>query len=238
MSRRAVAIRHISFEDLGILAPMLSDHGYQVRYLDAGIDPLGTGSAGSDAAVEADLLVVLGGPIGVHDGPRYPFLAHEADVIAARLAADRPMLGVCLGAQLIAHGLGAEVRAGDGVEIGYSPLTLSPEGAGSPLGALGDVPVLHWHGEEFAVPAGAARLAATPGWPNQAFSMGTSVLGLQFHLEADHTQIERWLTGHAVELAVNGIDPDVIRRDARRHGPVLAERARLVFDAWLSALER
>lgn len=230
MGRTAVVIRHVLFEDAGLLGPMLADRGYDTLVLDAGIDPV------SERAADADLLVVLGGPIGVGDLATYPFLGGEIDLIASRLADGAPVLGVCLGAQLIAAALGAPVTPTGRVEIGYAPLMLTADGARSVLAPLGDVPVLHWHGDQFQVPDGCAGLAATPGFPNQAFSCGPTVLALQFHLEADHTQIERWLIGHAHELAANGIDPRAIRSDAEQHGPELARRARSVFDAWLEGV--
>lgn len=228
MTRTALAVRHVPFEDLGLLGPLLAGRGSRVRYLDAGIDPI------DDATfTEADLLIVLGGPIGVYEADRYPFLDAEIQAVAARLDAGRPTLGICLGAQLIATALGAKVAPTGQVEIGYGSLTLT---ADSVLGALGDTPVLHWHGDQFAIPDGAVRLAATPGFPNQAFALGPAVLGLQFHLEVEHTQLERWLIGHTHELTAAGIDPRVLRADAARHGPTLAAGARAVFTAWLDGL--
>jgi len=233
MTRNAVAIRHVAFEDLGILAPLLAERGYAVRYLEAGVDSI---DAASLAA--ADLVVVLGGPIGVYENDRYPFLDAERAAITERLRRDRPTLGICLGAQLMAQALGADVTPTGRVEIGYAPLTLTAEGQASVLRALESVPVLHWHGDQFAIPSGASRLAQTPGFPNQAFSSGPRILGLQFHLEADPLQIERWLVGHAHELASHGTDIAAIRRDAKRHGPELARIAGGVMGAWLDQVSR
>jgi len=231
MSGTVVTVRHVLFEDLGILAPLLTERGYCIRYLDAGIDPVDTATLSS-----ADLVIVLGGPIGVYDTDRYPFLAQERAAIAARLALGKPTLGICLGAQLMAQALGAEVRSTGHAEIGYSLLTLTDHGRASVLASLESVPVLHWHGDQFDVPLGASRLAQTPGFPNQAFSIGSRILGLQFHMEAEHTQIERWLIGHAHELAAHQIDPGAIRRDASRFGALLARVARPIFAAWLDWL--
>src|SRR5690606_25326731 len=133
----------------------------------------------------ADLLVVLGGPIGVYQTDRYPFLAEEKAAIAARLGQDKPTLGICLGAQLMAEALGAPVAPTGKVEIGYGELTLTEDGRASPLRHIAAIPVLHWHGDQFAIPEGASRLAETQEFPNQAFSRGPRILGLQFHLEAD-----------------------------------------------------
>src|ERR1700751_192423 len=231
MSRSAVAVRHVLFEDLGILAPLLTERGYSIRYLDVGVDLV-------DAAIlsSADLVIVLGGPIGVYDTDRYPFLADERAAIGMRLALDKPTLGICLGAQLMAQALGAEVTATGRAEIGYSPLTLTDHGRASVLTSLESVPVLHWHGDQFGIPTGASRLAETPGFPNQAFSIGARILGLQFHLEAEPMRIERWLIGHAHELAAHQVDPGTIRRDAGRFGQNLARVARTTFAAWLDQL--
>lgn len=220
------------FEDLGLIRDELVDRGFEIDYLDAGIDPVDP-----ERLIEPDLVVILGGPIGVNDVEAYPFLRSEQDAIAARLERDRPTLGVCLGAQLMAAALGAEVTATGRTEIGFSPLTLTPAGERSVLAPLAGRSVLHWHGDEFAIPAHADRLAETPGFPHQAFGLGPRVLGLQFHIEADHTQIERWLVGHAHELASAGVDPRVVRAAAAVHGPALRAVAGEVVGAWIDALE-
>lgn len=232
MTSRALAIRHVPFEDLGILAPLLERRGYALSTLDAGIDALAP-----EHLLAPDLVVVLGGPIGVYETETYPFLAAEKRAIAARVQAGLPTLGVCLGAQLIADVLGAEVTSTGRKEIGYAPLTLTTAGRESVLAPLDGVPVLHWHGDEFAIPGGAACLARTPGFPHQAFALGSNVLALQFHLEADPAQLERWLIGHACELAGAGIDPRAIRADAALHGDALARAATTVFDAWLDQID-
>ncbi|MEA4945206.1 MAG: glutamine amidotransferase [Propionicimonas sp.] len=233
MTSTALAIRHVRFEDLGILAPLLAQRSYRMSYLDAGIDPLT-----DDALLESDLVVVLGGPVGVYQTAAYPFLEAEKRAIARRLEAGSPTLGICLGAQLIADALGAEVAATGRTEIGYAPLTLTPQGQESVLAPVDGVPVLHWHGDQFAIPEGAVGLAGTPGFPHQAFASGANVLGLQFHLEADHTHLEPWLIGHAHELASAGIDPRTLRADAASHGPALRHAATAVFATWLDGLDR
>lgn len=230
-TRTALALRHIAFEDLGTLAPLLADRGYRIRYRDAGVDELDPGEVAA-----ADLLVVLGGSIGVYDDEHYPLLTATKAAVSARLAADRPTLGICLGAQLIAEALGATVAPTGAVEIGYAPLTLTPDGRASPLSALDGEPVLHWHGDAFEIPRGARHLARTPGFPHQAFSIGRA-LGLQFHLEADHRTIERWLIGQAHELHHVGIDPRTIREQAATHGPRLESLAHTAIGSWLDEVE-
>jgi len=226
-----LALRHLAFEDLGVLEPILETRGHRVVYREPHLQ-----LPDESELLDADLVVVLGGPIGVYETDRYPFLVAETELIRARIARRRPTLGICLGAQLIAVAAGSAVAPSGLKEIGYSPLALTAEGEGSPLAPLGGVPVLHWHGDVFAIPDGAVRLAQTPGFPNQAFALGTEILGLQFHLEADHTRIERWLVGHAAELAAAGIDPRGIRADAALHGPALAEAATAVFERWLDGV--
>lgn len=229
--RTVTALRHVHFEDLGSLAAPLRVRGATIRYVEAPVEDL------AKLDVEApDLLVVLGGPIGACDEALYPFLETELDVVRRRLASGRPMLGICLGAQLMARALGAEVRALGVKEIGFAPLNLTAEGSRSPLAPLDDTPVLHWHGDQFDIPAGATWLASTAVGRNQAFAVGRNVLGLQFHLEAQTGPLERWLVGHAAELAQAGIDPRSLREQARQYGPRLAAAAQDVMNAWLDSL--
>ncbi len=230
--KSVLAIRHIHFEDLGTLAPLLHERGYEVSYVDAAMDDL----AALDP-LQPDLLVALGGPIGAFDDSTYPFVTDELALIRERLEYRRPVLGICLGAQLMARALGARVYSMGVKEIGFSPLTFTDQGWQSPLAALGDTPVLHWHGDQFDIPASAVRLAGTSICPNQAFAVERHGLGLQFHLEADMRQIERWLVGHASELAQAGVDPRTVRAQAAEaQASPLANAARRTIGAWLDGL--
>ena len=218
--RRALAIRHVAFEDLGIMGRLLESAGYAIAYRDAGIDRL------DDISFDrSDLLIVLGGPIGAYEDHRYPFLTDELDLIGRCLRDDVPLLGICLGAQLIAGALGARVYPGSAREIGFAPVTLTDEARSSCLQHLEAAGgrVLHWHGDTFDLPAGAAGLASTAITPNQAFALGTRILALQFHIEADPVQLERWLIGHAAELAAASVDVPGLRAQARTIGPDVAK---------------
>ncbi|GAB2880429.1 glutamine amidotransferase [Pseudoduganella ginsengisoli] len=230
--KNVVAIQHVAFEHLGSLEAVLVEQGYTVHYLPA----WASGLAAQVKALEPKLLVVLGGPIGVYEEDRYPFLHEEKALLEERLAAGKATLGICLGAQLMAAALGGEVYASGVKEIGWSPLTLTSAGQDSPLrflsGELADV--LHWHGDTFTLPPGAVHLASTPMCANQAFSYGPRALGLQFHLEAEGEQIEHWLVGHACEIAGAGVDVAALRRGAQRHGAALQQQARQFFSAWLA----
>jgi GMP synthase (glutamine-hydrolysing) len=226
-----LAIRHIAFEDAGLLAPILAARGIDLIYAEAGIDLLD-----KERLSQPDLLVVLGGPIGVYEINAYPFLVEEIAGLRARLDAGRPTLGICLGAQLIAAALGARVAAGPAKEIGYAPLTLTEEGRGSVIAPLEDVAVLHWHGDNLDLPPGAECLASTKSCPNQAFAIGKHVLGLQFHIETPPQALERWLIGHACELASAAIDPGSLRAQAAKHGALTARAGSRVLETWLDGV--
>jgi len=229
--KQAVAIRHVYFEDLGAFAPVLEAEGYGIRYVDAGYDDLSTVDP-----VAPDLLVILGGPIGAYEEDRYPFLQTELELIDRRLASGKPILGLCLGAQLMARAMGAEVRPGPAKEIGWGALMLTDAGKAGPLRHLAAEPVMHWHGDMFDLPEGAERLAATELCPNQAFSKGPVVLACQFHPEAGGPGFERWLIGHAAEIAAVGLSPNVLRRETEAYGPAAAERGRKMIAEWLESL--
>lgn len=231
--RTALAIRHVAFEDLGSFAEPLERAGYRVEYRDAAENGLGALDP-----TAADLLVVLGGPIGVRDVDTYPFLADEIAVLERRLAARLPTLGICLGAQLIAHALGGKVYPGPQKEIGWAPVTLTDAGREGPLAQLADVPVLHWHGDTFGLPAGCELLASTELCRHQAFARGPQTLGLQFHPEVVGRGFERWLIGHACELATAGLDPRSLRADATRYAPRLMGAADALIERWLEGLGR
>jgi GMP synthase (glutamine-hydrolysing) len=230
--RRATAlvIRHVAFEDLGTLEPQLVARGLRLRWLDAGVDDL----AASEPAAAA-LVVVLGGPVGVYETDRYPWIDAQLDWLRRRLLAGRPTLGLCLGAQMIAAALGAQVRPGPAKEIGWTPLALTEAGRASAIAPLdgASTSMLHWHGDTFDLPAGATLLAGTAAYPHQAFAWGDAVLALQCHPEIDPARFERWLIGHSVELAQTRIDLAALRAETAALGPVLVRQARLAFDAWL-----
>ncbi len=228
--RRAVAIRHVAFEDLGTLGAVLVGRGMAVDYVEAGANdfaPVG----------DPDLLVVLGGPIGACDDADYPFLAAEAALIQRRLAAGRPTLGICLGAQLLARALGARVFRNPVKEIGWAPVELTQAGRASCLAGLDGHPVLHWHGDTFDLPEGATLLASTPACRNQAFAWAPAALGLQFHVEVTASGLERWLVGHTVEIAATpGVTVAGLRADTARYGAALEEAGAAVLESWLGSV--
>jgi GMP synthase (glutamine-hydrolysing) len=233
MTRTALVLRHVHFEDLGTFGPVLNEAGYEIRYVTVG-DP---GFPGQDP-IEPDLLIILGGPIGVYEDAIYPFLKAERAFITKRLETKRPTLGICLGAQLMAASLGAPVFRAGVKEIGFAPIDLTDAGRASPLRHLGGVPVLHWHGDTYALPQDATNLASTSFVHQQAFSISETILGVQFHPEPETGPgFERWLVGHAAELAGAGIDVPGLRRDAQRYGKDLELAAGALLEEWLTGLQ-
>jgi len=219
------AVRHVAFEALGLLQPLLTERSATIAYGDAwAID--------MDAARAADLLVILGGPISANDTAAYPFLETEIALARERLEVGRPLLGICLGAQIIARAMGGTVEPSPEPEIGWAPVRLTDAGHVSVLRHLEGVPVLHWHGESCEV-SGIASLADTEDCPVQAFQTGVA-LALQFHAEAGTGGIEPWLVGHCHEIAATpGVSVPDLRRDTAYYGPRLREWARAMFGEWL-----
>src|ERR1700744_3552586 len=230
-ARTCIAVRHVAFEDLGLLGPLLVARGYDIRYHEAGVEPFAP-----DSLLAPDFVVVLGGPIGVYEADAYPFINGEVAAIKTRLEADKPMLGICLGAQMMAAALGARVAPGPVKEIGFAPLTLTDGGKASALAPLGTTPVLHWHGDNCDLPTGCETLASTAPCPVQAFSRLPSQLALQFHLESEPERLERWLVGHTVELGKAGIDPRALRRQVTPSGHAPAAAGQLVLSRWLDSI--
>lgn len=223
-------IRHVAFEDLGSFDAVLRQRGFAVHMVEAA-----AGLQDLDAR-GADLLIVLGGPIGVYETGSYPFLNREIAVVRERLAAGQPVLGLCLGCQIMAAALGAPVYPGPAKEIGWGPLDLSPSGMASPLAHLAGIEVLHWHGDTFDLPAGAVHLAATPATRNQAFACGGHALALQFHPEVTEAGLQHWLVGHACELAAAGLSVAALREETARKAPALAAAGPALLRDWLAAI--
>lgn len=232
---QVAVISHLPFEDLGSLGPELLRRGFMIHAIEAA-----TAKFPVPEIQDSDLVVVLGGPIGVYDADDYPFLRDEIDGIRQRLAAGKPTLGICLGAQLMVAALGARVYPGDrGSEIGWLPLlpatgTADPAEPDwfSPLLA-GKLNVFHWHGDTFDLPEGALPLARSALYENQAFAVGDFALGLQFHPEVTELGLERWYVGHSCELRQKGITVESLRADARKYAPALEKTARKFWGLWL-----
>jgi GMP synthase (glutamine-hydrolysing) len=235
-SRHAVVLSHVAFENLGSLEAPLRERGFTIETVEVAMAhfPL-------PQAEPCDLLVVMGGPIGVYDRLDYPFLTAEIACIAARLAERRPILGICLGAQLMAAALGSRVYPGThGAEIGWSPIESATSQIAAPqwfapLLAPG-LALLHWHGDTFDLPPGAVHLAKTDRYINQAFTIDNFALGLQFHPEVTTKGLEPWYVGHACELHRAGIAVAGLRADTQRYAPALEAAAAESWNLWLDSI--
>jgi GMP synthase (glutamine-hydrolysing) len=229
--KTALAIRHVHFEHLGALEPLLGAAGYIVRYLEA---PTATWHD----QPRPDLLVLLGGPISVNDSADYPFLVEELAFVKQHLQEGGATLGLCLGAQLMARALGSRVYAMGHKEVGWSPLTATPAGSAHALRHLlfESLPVLHFHGETFDLPEGAELLASSALCPHQAFSFGPRALGLQFHAEVTAEQLESWWVGHTGELAQLRLSIPELRQQSAELAPRLSAPLSVFFNEWLAGL--
>jgi GMP synthase (glutamine-hydrolysing) len=213
---KVLVCQHVGFEILGTLNPLFKGAGFRIRYVNFGRFP--------DIKPEVegyDGMVLLGGPMNVDQEARYPHLNQEIRMIEQALKLDIPVLGICLGSQLIAKALGATVRKNEIREIGWHEVSLTETGRKDPvLAHFRPVESLfHWHGDTFDLPAGAQHLASSRNCRHQAFRYGDKVYGLQFHLEVDEPMIDRWLVveQHRTELAEvsQHITPDRIRKETR-----------------------
>ena len=218
--RKLLVFQHSAREPLGVLDPMLRRAGFRIRYINFSRQP----------DVKPDVsryngLVVLGGPMNVDQAHLHPHLATEIEVIKEALALDIPILGICLGAQLLAAALGANVQPNSVREIGWYRLHPTAAANGDPLCRHldGSQHVFQWHAYTFDLPDGAVHLASTPTCPNQAFRFGDRAYGLQFHLEADLQLIKRWLDVPEYRAEAEASGPgdhlDHILRDSHEHTP-------------------
>ncbi|RRR70162.1 MAG: amidotransferase [Candidatus Viridilinea halotolerans] len=175
---RAHALQHVPFEGLGSIEPWLLAKGYTLTYTQF------FASADLPDPQTIDLLVIMGGPMSVHDEDAFPWLALEKQFVRETIAAGKAVLGVCLGAQMIASAMGANVWPNPVKEIGWFPIQAVATPTNDEVFNFPPAQVVfHWHGETFDLPSGALRLARSEGCANQAFQLGRRIIGLQFHLE-------------------------------------------------------
>ncbi len=211
MGRPVFVLQHVPHETLGAIEPQWAEVGLECRHVELFRRPPETLDPGGSSG-----LVVMGGPMNVDEVDRYPFLRAEVGWIREAVEAEIPVLGVCLGAQLLAKALGAAVYPNRVKEIGWYEIELTPEAASDPLfeGCSPRQTVFQWHGDTFDLPTGAVHLATSALCRHQAFRYGPSAYGLQFHAEMTAALVDDWLgeAGNERELAeVDYIDPAAIR---------------------------
>lgn len=224
----ACILQHVACESAGAIGDALQRQGIAQRVVRI--------FAGEPVPRELtdDALVVMGGPMGVYESDRYPHLLDELRLIEDALRRERPLVGVCLGSQLVAAALGARVYPSGFKEIGWYPVDLTDAALTDPV--LGRAPrrftAFVWHGDVFDLPRGAVHLASTEMTAHQAFRYGEDAYALLFHLEVTRAQVDAMLTAFAEEITGAGIAPDPIRDGATIHLSALGEIATSAFDAF------
>ena len=228
-----LVLRHVPAEGLGLLANVLRELGIHHRYLDL---PRGEPPPKDLRGVGG--LIVLGGPMAAYQQDRYPFLATESGLVERALAAGRPVLGICLGAQLIASVLGARVYPGERREVGWAPITLTDDGRDDAVFGLMEptVTVFHMHGDTYELPADARNLARSALYEQQAFRYGDLVYGLQFHLEFTDTMIQKLATEPESKKYITeaGVDPRSLLPEAANHTRRLGAVVQKVFSEFFT----
>lgn len=229
---RIHSLQHVPFEDIGSMASDFRARGYSLS---------STHWYRGDAAPavsEFDALIVMGGPMGIYDEAIYPWLADEKVLIKNAISAGKIVLGICLGAQLIADVLGGKVTRNAHKEIGWLAINLNPAAATHPIAqVLARYPtVFHWHGDTFALPPGAIHLASSEGCANQAYVFQDRVYGFQFHLETTPTSA-RALIEHCGE-DIDGSRytqsaPTILARDEQfvQINRAMSEVIAIIFDS-------
>jgi GMP synthase (glutamine-hydrolysing) len=231
--RSVCVLQHFPSENLGTIEDVLRDHRIGFNYIKSSEGEPVPGEMADQAG-----LIVMGGPMGVYEQARFPFLHDEMRLIESALALGRPVLGVCLGSQLLAAVLGAEVKKGERKELGWHTVMLTESAAQDPLfaGVRPEFWPFHWHGDVFSLPPKAVGLASSEQTQCQAFRYGKNAYGLLFHLEVTGERISQWLSDFAEELREAGGTPAEITKQTPRHLPALKEIASEVFGRWASAL--
>ncbi|GGE95681.1 glutamine amidotransferase [Sphingomonas prati] len=229
---RALIVRHTDYEGAAGFRQPIEAAGYAFSRIDV-LDP----AFGEADFMAPDLLVLMGGPMGVYERDRHSWINGEVARIAARLEARLPTIGICLGSQLIAAALGAAVYPGPVQEIGFGPVTIGPEGMASPVRHLAGTPVLHWHGDTFDLPEGCELLASSALYQHQAYRRGKRLLALQCHPEmGEDPRFTRWIDDGAADLAAAGTDAATVRADYAALGPPAVAAGRAMLTEWLAGL--
>lgn len=235
---KVLVFQHVPYEPLGTLDPLLKDSGFRIRYVNFGREP---DSRPSLEGYEA--LIVLGGPMNSDQIDSYPNLITEVDVIREAVDRNMSVLGICLGAQLLAKALGGTVSRNAVREIGWHDVEVTEQGLQDAVlsGFAPSQEVFQWHEDGMTLPPGADLLASSPASPVQAFRYGEHIYGFQFHLEANRPLIERWLTVPAHQATLQEeqgcVDPAAIRDQADAAIGPLEQLSRETFSRWIERFE-
>ena len=230
--KRALIIRHVPHEGIAGYRDPIEAAGYEVDRID-----VSDARFSSLDLCEPDLLIMMGGPMGVYEQDRYPWIACQLRRLALRLEADRPTLGVCFGAQMMASAMGGHVFAGPAKEVGFHPVTVHHHVPGNPLRHLADTPILHWHGDTFTLPDNVELLASSHVYEHQAFRRGNNILALQFHAEMGlDPRFDAWVEQWPESVIEAGGDEHSLRQAHDRFGPGAVEAGRAVINDWLEGV--
>lgn len=230
--KTGLIIRHVPYEGVAAFRVPIEAAGYVLDRIDVA-DP---DFASLDLA-QHDLLIMMGGPMGVYEQDCFPWIACQLQRLRLRLERDLPTLGVCFGAQMIAAALDAHVFAGPSKEVGFHPISLTAAGADSPLRHVDEVPILHWHGDTFTLPDNTELLASSHVYAHQAFRRGRNLLALQFHAEmGEDPRFESWLDGYPDFVVEAGSDVSTLRAAHDRHGPGAVAAGQRMIAEWLAQL--
>jgi GMP synthase (glutamine-hydrolysing) len=235
---KILVFQHVPFEPLGTLDPLLKSAGFRIRYINFARDPHQIPSLDGYSA-----LIILGGPMNVDQHHEFPNLATEVSVLEEALDRGISILGICLGAQLLARALGSTVRRGQGREIGWCDVDLTTNGSSDPVLSAFDhrQQVFQWHEDAIDLPTDAVHLASSKACEVQAFRYGDSAYGFQFHLEVDHYLIERWLDRADYQSMLEAISPTVDADGIRTRTDGSIERVMALsdrtFSRWIERFE-
>jgi GMP synthase-like glutamine amidotransferase len=208
MDKTILIVKHIEQEGPGLIGQFFRDDGWELRTIE-----LGNGEKLPDSLHDISAVIILGGPMNVDEEDLYPFLKEEEKLIRKALIEEIPMLGICLGAQLIAKTCSAAVTKASEKEIGWYHVTLTEEGQKDSLfrGLPKNIPVFQWHEDTLELPANGVLLAQSKKCRNQAFRIGNNVYGLQFHVEVTDDMIEAWMKDEAGKVNIEKIMSDTQR---------------------------
>jgi GMP synthase (glutamine-hydrolysing) len=235
---KILVFQHVPYEPLGTLDPLLKESGFRIRYVNFGRDPDHRPTLNGYAA-----LIVLGGPMNSDQIDTYPNLMTEMEIIRKAVDRDMSVLGICLGAQLLARSLGGRVRRNPTREIGWHEVELTEAGRADPVlgGFANPQMVFQWHEDGIELPGNCEHLASSSASEVQAFRHGEHVYGLQFHLEVDESLIDRWLTvpenQPTLRDEAGSVDPDAVRRQTARSITALQQLSRDTFSRWIDRFE-
>jgi GMP synthase (glutamine-hydrolysing) len=235
---KILVFQHVPYEPLGTLNPLLKEAGFRIRYVNFGRNPSERPSLDKYAA-----LIVLGGPMNSDQIDTYPNLITEVEIIREAVERDMSVLGICLGAQLLAKALGGSVSRNHTRELGWYDVDLTADGANDPVLSTfaRQQTVFQWHEDGIALPDGCVHLASSPASDVQAFRHGEHAYGFQFHLEVDSSLIERWLSvpdNQAIlEAEAGNVVPDEIRSQTVERIAALQALSEETFGRWVDRFE-